>query len=529
VGKGSLKHKSLAVGIVFLFIFSTITTVFGTSLFKPIENNAPPFENPLNEIWNKTYGGSGTENGRFVQQTIDGGYIVVGGTNSYGAGGWDVWLIKTNIDGNEEWNKTFGGPYDDVGHCVRETNDGGFIILGYTIPSSDWYDPWYAWLIKTDINGNVEWDKKFTRNDEYGKEHTVGTSLIELDDGYLIMTRIGVLTIPPGKDIWLIKTDFNGNEQWNNSIGCINGHDYGNAVMETSEGDFVIVGNTFTYLLGDKVLMIKTDPNGNRLWRKTLDGWEGFDIIESDNGDYIIAGREHVCLIKTDKDGNLFWKQDYGWSGFDKALSVAHTFDGGYIVTGIGTIPGYSVGHALFIKTDENGNRVWEKTMGGTGSDAADCVIKSNDNTYVTIGSTGSFGDGFDVWLIKIAPFDNHRPNKPMIDGPAWGIPDEQYTFYSSTTDSDGDNVFYWFNWGLGQLPSGLLGPYNSGETCEATHSWSWRGFFTISVKARDIYGGDSDWATFTVIMPVNQQSSNSLFLRFLERFPNTFPILRYL
>ncbi len=445
-------------------------------------------ETPSKDEWNRTFGGSDWDEAYSVQQTADGGYILGGYTRSYGAGRRDFWLVKTDSNGTEQWNQTYGGPDDEEAWGVQQTSDGGYILAGYTESyGEDWSEDF--WLVKTDSGGNEQWNQTFG-----GPYWDEAYSVQQTADGGYILAGVTYSYGAGDEDVWLVKTDSIGNEQWNKTFYKLDSEG-AYSVQQTSDDGYVIAGYTDSYGYGcyADIWLIKTDPGGNEQWNQTF-GWfdseEAYSVQQTTDGGYILAGStgsygagdDDFWLVKTDSNGTEQWKQTFGGPYWDEAYSVQQTVDGGYILAG-GTSP-YDVGGSdlWVVKTDSNGNEQWNKTFGSTGHDEAYSVQQTADGGFILAGYTSSYGAGNgDAWLVKVKR-EEPGPHAKFIYTPKNPVTNQLITFdASSSYDPYGNITNYKWNFGDGNIT-------NTTDKV-ITHSYVLEGDYTVNLTVTNDEG----------------------------------------
>ena len=300
--------------------------------------------------WTKYHGGSSWDQGDHLEIASDGGCIIVGHTKSFGTGEKNLYMLKTNFAGDEEWYKTFGESGYNEGKCVKNTMDGGFIITGFCYPAGAWYD---MWVIKTDAAGEKMWEKKIG-----GDKLEIGFSITQtIDNGYAVLGYTESFG-NGGADMYLVRLDADGAILWSRTFGGSNS-DIGYCIQQTSDGGFVLLGETSSF--------------GN--------------------------GGKDIYLVKTNQNGDQEWSKTFGYSGNDYAGEVQITQDGCYIICGTSSA---NFMNAYFFKTDENGNEIWSHTFEDFGASTGESVTLFNDGGYIITGSS-SFGEG-NILLIKTDP-----------------------------------------------------------------------------------------------------------------------------
>jgi len=261
-----------------------------------------------NMQWTKTYGGTKDDRAFSVVETSDGGYALAGYTESFGAGSFDFWLVKTDVNGSMQWNRTYGGSNLEKAYSLIKTSDGGYVIAGYV--QSSGFRGYDFWLVKTDLNGNMVWNQTYGRKDD-----EFAYSVVEASDGGYVVAG----------GSWLVKFDSQGRTEWEQTYSSY----FARSVVTTSDGGYAIFGDG---------LLIKTDEYGYMIWNQTyggnvLKGYSGSFVATSDGGYAFVIGSQ---LIKTDAQGNVEWSQTYEMERATSRglLSLVETSDGGYVLVG---------------------------------------------------------------------------------------------------------------------------------------------------------------------------------------------------
>lgn len=384
----------------------------------------------------KTFGGSKNDVFQSIVKTTDGGYTILGYTQSNNFDitdktneSFDFWLLKFSADDDLLWSKTFGGSDDDRGADIIATNDGGFALLGYSKSAdNDVYQNEGAqdfWFIKITADGTISWQKTFGFS---GAD--VGTTLVQTsDNGYLIT---GVLDVSAsnrqgnsktaqkhaGGDVWALKLDNSGTLEWSRFFGgSFTDTPFG--VVETADNNYIIVAssdsedfnisnNKGTY----DFWVLKISNDGNLLWEKSFGGTkidEPRGITNTNDGNFIIVGDTRsqdkdvrannggadLWMLKISSGGNLIWEKTYGGSNFDVARSISKTQDNGFIISGNSrssnldfTNQGQS--DAWILKVDNSGNKVWQKFVGGSQNEFLFDAIQLNNQTIIAVGESSS-------------------------------------------------------------------------------------------------------------------------------------------
>ena len=548
-----MKKKIVGILVTTLLIATAVLPVVGT-MNENMDITTSNIQQPTVE-WEKTYGGDGFDHFHTARQTDDGGYIACGLTEETDE--YFAWLLKLDSNGDEEWsvvnydlNGTLLTNYEFfiMAFDVIQTPDGGYLTSGVSMIQLEyegeeyWAPTGFFW--KTADNGNTEWIKHYY---DIKEEEDVAVlywlyNVIEVEDGfvaggfgtYYIVDPIEVIDI----NGLIMKTDSSGNVEWESEFDKTE-EDYLSSVSQTSDGGYLLGGFLVDdeYEGGQGLWMVKTDPNGDEEWDQIFDGpgleyTFGKGFCQTSDGGYIMNGVSNsyghggtdIWVIKTDSSGNLDWDAAYGGTKNDYCWGMCNADNQGYalgICTNYGLFSG-TRDDILIIETDKDGNAEWKLQIEEEGTQVTRCISQTDDGGFIVAAMTASFGSSkSDGILVKVASFDNERPEKAEIDGPSKGKPDKEYTFTATASDPDGDSLTYMWDWGDGNFSEWL-------DDNEATYTWTSEANFDVRVMTMDEHGGESDWSDpFEFSTPRNK--ALDLFASLIETLLERFPLLKLL
>lgn len=367
----------------------------------------------------KTFDFGGHDGAYYMKKTSDGGYILTGLSYTPAFDSSDIFLLKLDSSANVIWSRTFDIGTFDYAYTVNQTVDGGYLICGMTDILGNQYTD--ACVIKTDNQGQLIWSKQYG-----GATLFYGFSMQLSNDGGFVMTGLTFTVGGPSDLAFLMKCDSSGNLIWSKTFGGGGTHyDYARYINITSDGGYIIAGWKDVYGSNNNsdVYLIKVNVNGDTLWTKVFGGTT-YDMVtyvaQTSDGGYVLTGQSNsygssydVYLVKTDSNGNPLWTKTYGgWTHDDAGVSLLSEPDGGYVIVGLTYSFGAGDADVYLLKTDSAGNLLWSKTFGSMGRDVGWSVTASNDGGYILVGFSYGFSGDADVYVIKTDSSGNSNCNE---------------------------------------------------------------------------------------------------------------------
>lgn len=372
------------------------------------------------EEWSRTYGGGFWDEANSVVEIPDEGYVITGSRNIKTTpvnvtDSNDAILIKTDLNGNEQWNRTYAGK---KGMKVSIAQDGGYIIRGL--------NDWDFWLMKTDVIGQEQWNRTLRVDNNF-----TCFAIEETSDGGSILAGGDIILLSETRIIShlrFVKINANGDGEWNVTSKRPEG-DMAASVHQTLDGGYVLAGYSGSGDTDADALIIKTDAKGIEQWNRTF-GWVGepeaaYSVAQTEDGGYILGGFKlshrlmendyDAWVIKTDANGNEQWNRIFGGSNEDFVSSVQQTSDGGYVFAGYTNRAGDL--DAWIIKTDANGKEKWKKVYERSTKERINTVKEVSNHVYLLAGDSESDGAGnIRAWLVKIRETNASAPENTIAD-----------------------------------------------------------------------------------------------------------------
>jgi hypothetical protein len=370
--------------------------------------------------WTRTIGEANQEHGNVIIQTTDGGYMVAGGTASFGAGDYDMYIVKLDFSGGVQWAKTIGGSSIDEACSIVQTTDGGYIAAGSTISfGAGGYD---VYIVKLAASGTLQWSRTIG-----GSSFDEAYSIVQATDGGYVFAGETTSFGATGGDMYIVKLDASGTPQWSRTIGGSTSED-AFSIIQAADGGLVITGITNSFGAGGfDTYIVKLNSSGMLQWSKTIGGTGddyGYSVKQTIEGGYIMAGFTYsfgatsgdMYIVKLDNSGIPQWSKTIGGSSFDEAFSIIQTTDGGYAAGGYAFGP--ANGNMYIVKFDSAGNTCGNGTnpaslSGTSGTANLQASIVTNPTSSVTspVPSTSTSGTVTTICITAIQPLSNLIPS----------------------------------------------------------------------------------------------------------------------
>ena len=396
----------------------------------------------LETVWMHTYGGIYADGFRGAVPTSDGGYIGVGYTYSFGAGDMDVFAVKTDAAGDTLWMRAYGGPSLDCGHSVCETDDGAYVIAGYTMSYGAGREDVY--LLKIDTNGDTLWTRTYG-----GPGLDEARSACFTSDGYIVVAGKTESFGAGETDVHLLKINADGDTVWTRVFGR-SGPDWAEGVCEMADGAYGISGTTGSFNTTLDAYTLKVDQMGTLVWEThygsgttyredygmgacalpdtgmVATGWR----TDQDNGDPCQAS-----YLRLRATGMARSYRKYAHTYVEYGNSVCWTADEGALICGAAKDTTTHRNDLFLVKRLDGTGWPWDQTIGEEGSDWGCSIAPTGSGYYIVAGYTESSGSGsFDGWLLNLRDSDAGVPHSPQSHGRLFLAPPNPNPFASMAT-----------------------------------------------------------------------------------------------
>ncbi|MCX7757440.1 MAG: hypothetical protein N2166_03900 [candidate division WOR-3 bacterium] len=349
------------------------------------------------QSWVKTFGGEYNERGYAIERTLDNGFIIAGPAYYYPYTVSAIYLAKTDALGNLQWARYYDLDQGEIiPHTIKLTSDGGYIICGEANNN--------IFVLKTDVNGNPLWEQTFTANIFQQRNELVETP----DRGFILVgTKRG---LSDDLNIWLIKINSSGNIQWQKTLGQPNINEFGYSIKPTHDGGYILAGSCSQYYFNTYLMIVKVNSSGDLIWSRyylcDIDYLSSCQIVTTFDGNFVCAYSttdEQIALIKLTANGEVVWQKTALTNGI--FWSATETSDHGYYISGIWGDDEFP----CIVKTNVNGDLEWFLPIGAfssamISSDEHGAGLQFDDGGYVLVCWTDAFNnENDDVYLIKLA------------------------------------------------------------------------------------------------------------------------------